>query len=74
MKELFRLQSFREILLLLFFLGFTIGVGYGIYLFSPDTFSYYLIIPSLPAIYIISKGLYKNIPLFINDFKSIYVN
>lgn len=73
MKELFGLKSFQQILLLLFFLGFTIGVLYGIYLFSPDKFRYYSIIPALPALFFISRGLYKNIPFLINDFKSIYV-
>jgi hypothetical protein len=73
MKELFGLKSFQQILLLLFFLGFTIGVLYGIYLFSPDKFRYYSIITALPALFFILRGLYKNIPFLINDFKSIYV-
>jgi hypothetical protein len=71
MKELFRLKSFQQILLLLFFLGFTIGVLYGIYLFSSDKFRYYSIIPALPALFFISRGLYKKSNLFFTDFKSI---
>ena len=71
MKELLRLKSFQQILLLLFFLGFTIGVLYGIYLFSPDKFRSYSIIPSLPALFFISKGLHKNSKLFFMDLKLI---
>lgn len=73
MNELFRLKSFQQILLLLFFLGFTIGVLYGIYLFSSDKFRYYSIIPALPAIFFISRGMYKNSKLFFADFKSITI-
>ena len=73
MKESFGLKSFQQILFLLFFLGLTIGVLFGIYLFSPDKFKYFSIIPSLPAFYIISKGLYKNSNLFFMDLKSITI-
>ena len=69
MKELFRLKSFQQILLLLFFLGFTIGVLYGIYLFSHGKFGSYSIIPSLPALFFISRGLYRNSNLFFMDLK-----
>jgi hypothetical protein len=74
MKEFFRLKSFQQILLLLFFLGFTTGVLYGIYLFSPDKFRSYLIIPSLPALFFILRGLYKNSNLLFMDLKSITTN
>jgi hypothetical protein len=71
MKELFGLKSFQQILLLLFLLGFIFGVLFGIYLFIPDKFKYYSIIPSLPALFFISRGLYKNSNLFFTDLKSI---
>lgn len=71
MKELFGLKSFQQILFLLFLFGFIIGVLFGIYLFSPDKFKYYSIIPSLPALFFISRGLYKNINLFFMDLKLI---
>jgi hypothetical protein len=73
MKELFKLKSFQQILLLLFFLGFTIGVLYGIYLFSPDKFRFYLLIPSIPAFFFISRGLYNKSRLFFADFKSLTI-
>jgi hypothetical protein len=73
MKELFKLKSFQQILLLLFFLGFTIGVLYGIYLFSPDKFRFYLLTPSLPAFFFISRGLYNKSRLFFADFKSLTI-
>jgi hypothetical protein len=73
MKELFGLKSFQQILLLLFLLGLTIGVLFGIYLFIPEKFKYYSIIPSLPAFYFISRGLYKNSNLFFMDIKSITI-
>jgi hypothetical protein len=72
MKELFRLESFHKVLFYMFLIGFTIGFLYGIYVFT-NRLRFYSIIPFLPIIYIIARGLYKNIPLLINDFKSIYV-
>jgi hypothetical protein len=71
MKQLFRLESFQKTILLLFLLGFVIGVLYGIYVFSPGTFRYYLVIPSIPAFFFILRGLYRNTSLFITDFKFI---
>lgn len=71
MKELFGLKSFQQMLLLLFLLGFIFGVLFGIYLFLPEKFKYYLVIPSLPAFYFVSRGLYKNSNLFFMDLKSI---
>ncbi|RTY98401.1 hypothetical protein EKM02_11875 [Flavobacterium sp. RSP49] len=70
MIELFGLKSFQQILLLLFLLSFIFGVLFGIYLFIPDKFKYYSVIPALPAFYIISKGLYQNSTLFFTDLKS----
>ena len=72
MKELFSLKSFQKVLFFLFLTGFIIGVLYGIHIFT-DKLSFYSIIPFLPILYIIIKGLYKNIPFLINDFKLIYV-
>jgi hypothetical protein len=72
MKELFRLKSFHKVFFYMFLIGFTIGFLYGIYVFT-NRLRFYSIIPFLPIIYIIARGLYKNIPLLINDFKSIYV-
>jgi hypothetical protein len=68
MKELFSLKSFQQILLLLFLLGFTIGVLIGIYLFT-GKFKIYFIIPSLPALFYISRELYRNVTSFIVDLK-----
>lgn len=73
MKKLFGLKSFQQMLLLLFLLGFIFGVLFGIYLFIPDKFKYYIIIPSLPALFFISRGLYKNSNLFFMDLKSITI-
>lgn len=69
MKELFGLKSFQQILFLIFFLGLTLGVLVGIYLFNPENFEYYLIIPSFPAFYKIATGLYRNVTLFRVDLK-----
>ena len=73
MKELFRLKSFQKILFFMFAIGFIIGILYGIHVFT-NRLKFYSIIPFLPIMYIIVKGLYKNTPIFIKDFKSIYVN
>jgi hypothetical protein len=70
MNQLFRLESFQKILLFFFLTGFIIGVLYGIHVFF-NKLRYYSIIPFFPVLYIIIKGLYKNIPFFINDFKLI---
>jgi hypothetical protein len=71
MKQIFSLESFQKIFFLMFFLGIVIGALSGIYLFSPDKFKIYSIIPTIPAFYIITKGLYKNGKLFFMDLKSI---
>jgi hypothetical protein len=72
MKELFSLKSFQKILFFMFLLGIIIGTLYGIHIFT-NKLKFYSVIPFLPILYIITKGLYKNIPFLINDFKSIYV-
>jgi len=56
----------------MFLTGIITGTLYGIHIFT-NKLSFYSIIPFLPILYIITKGLYKNIPFLINDFKSIYV-
>ena len=71
MRELFGLESFRRMLLNLFFLGLSFGVIFGIYLFSPETFRFYFLIPIIPVLFLISRGLYSNVPLFMVDLKSI---
>ncbi len=70
MKELLHLKSFQQILLMLFFLGLIIGALLGIYLFNTYKFRFILIFPSVPALYFISRGLYKNCILFFVDIKS----
>ena len=70
MRELFGLKSFQQILFI-FFLGLITGVYIMIYFFNPDKFKFYLIIPSIPALYFIGKGLYKNTTLFFMDLKTI---
>ena len=70
MNELFRLKSFQKILFFMFLIGFIIGTLYGIHIFT-NKLRFYSIMPFLPVIYIIAKGLYKNTPLLIKDFKSI---
>ncbi len=72
MKELLGFKSFQQILLCLFALGFVVGVLYGIYIFS-DKLRYYSIIPFLPVVYFISRGLFKNSRLFFADFKSLTI-
>lgn len=72
MQELFRLQSFQKVFFFMFLIGFTIGTLYGIHSFT-NKLRFYSITPFLPILYIVTKGLYKNIPSLINDFKSIYV-
>lgn len=73
MKELFGLKSFQHILFLLFFLGIIIGVLVMLYFINPDKFRFILLIPSLPALFFISRGLYKNSNLFFMDLKSITI-
>jgi len=70
MNELFEFKSFQKTLLFLFLTGFIIGVLYGIHVFS-NKLRYYSILPFFPVLYFIIKGLYKNIPFLINDFKLI---
>jgi hypothetical protein len=65
------MESFQKIFLLLFLLGIVIGALFGVYFFSPNKFKIYSIIPSVPAFYIITKGLFKNWKLFLIDLKSI---
>ena len=72
MKELFSLKSFQNVLFFMFLIGVIIGVLYGIHIFT-NKLKFYSIIPFLPIMYIIARGLYRNTPLLINDFKSIYV-
>ena len=72
MNELFRLKSFQKVLFFMFLTGLIIGVLFGIHIFT-NKLKFYSIIPFLPVMYIIAKGLYKNTPLLINDFKLIYV-
>ena len=71
MKELFGLKSFQHILFLLFFLGFMMGVLVTLYFINPDKFRFFLLIPSLQALFFISKGLYQNSKLFFMDLKLI---
>ena len=71
MKELFGLKSFQQILFWLFLLGIIIGVFLTLYFINPDKFRFILLLPSLPVVYFISKGLYKNSNLFFVDLKSI---
>ena len=71
MKELFGLKSFQHILCLLFFLGFMIGVLLTLYFINPDKFRFLLLIPSLPSLFFISRGLHKNSKLFFMDLKLI---
>ena len=71
MKELLSLKSFQQILFLLFFLGILIGVLVTLHFINPDKFRFILLLPSLPVLYFISKGLYKNSNLFFMDLKSI---
>jgi hypothetical protein len=70
MKKLFRLKTFQNILFYMFLIGLVIGTLYGVHIFT-NKLRYYSIIPFLPALYIIVKGMYKNVPYFINDFKLI---
>jgi len=72
MKELFRLKSFQKILFFIFLLGIIIGTLYGIHIFT-NKLKFYSILPFLPILYIITKGLIKNIPFLINDFMPIYL-
>jgi hypothetical protein len=73
MKQLFLLKSFQKILFFMFLIGIILGTLYGIHIFT-NKLRFYSILPFVPIMYIITKGLYKNIPFLINDFKSIYVN
>jgi hypothetical protein len=54
----------------MFLIGLVIGILYGVHIFT-NKLRYYSIIPFLPVLYIIVKGMYKNVPYFINDFKLI---
>ncbi len=70
MKKLFRLKTFQNILFYMFLIGLVIGTLYGVHIFT-NKLRYYSIIPFLPVLYIIVKGMYKNVPYFINDSKLI---
>lgn len=72
MNEIFRLKSFQKIMFFMFLTGIIIGTLYGIHIFT-NKLRFYSVLPFLPVVYIIIKGLYKNTPILINDFKSIYV-
>ena len=71
MKELLSLRSFQQILFWLFLLGIIIGVLLTQYFINPDKFNFILVLPSVPCVYFISKGLYKNSNLFFTDLKLI---
>lgn len=69
MRELVRLRSFQQILFWLFLLGIIIGGLLVAYLIKPEKFNITLLLPSIPALFFISRGLYKNSILFFADFK-----
>jgi hypothetical protein len=71
MKELVRLRSFQQILFWLFLFGVIIGGLLAAYLIKPEKFNITLLLPSIPALFFILRGLYKNSNLFIADFKLI---
>ena len=71
MRELLSLKSFQHILFLLFFLGIIFGVLVTLYFIKPDKFRFFLIIPSLSALFFISQKLHKNSNLFFKDLKLI---
>lgn len=70
MNELFELKSFQNILFYMFLIGIVIGTLYGVHTLTNKLW-YYSILPFFPVLYFIIKGLYKNIPFLINDFKLI---
>lgn len=72
MKELLKLKSFQKVMFYMFLTGIVLGTFYGIHIFT-NNLRFYSIMPFLPVIYIIVKGFYKNTPLLIEDFKSIYL-
>jgi hypothetical protein len=74
MKELLTLKSFQQILLWLFLLGIVIGGLSTAYFINPDKFSIWLLIPSLPALFFILRGLYKNSKLVLADLKSLRIS
>jgi hypothetical protein len=74
MKELLTLKSFQQILLWLFLLGILIGGLSTAYFINPDKFSIWLLIPSLPALFFILRGLYKNNKLVLADLKSLRIS
>ena len=71
MIELFGLKSFQQILFWLFLVGIIIGFLLTLYFINRDKFRLILLLPSLPVLYFISKGLYKNSNSFFMDLKSI---
>ncbi|WP_426064773.1 hypothetical protein [Flavobacterium sp. DSP2-3-1] len=71
MIELSGLKSFQQILFWLFLVGIIIGVLLTLYFINQDKFRLILLLPSLPVLYFISKGLYKNSNSFFMDLKSI---
>lgn len=70
MKELFELKSFQKILFCMFLIGIVIGTLYGVHTLTNKLW-YYSILPFLPVLYIIVKGMYKNISFFVKDFELI---
>lgn len=71
MKELVRLRSLQQLLFWLFLFGVIIGGLLAAYLIKPEKFNIVLLLPSIPALFFISRGLYKNSILFFADFKLI---
>jgi nitric oxide reductase large subunit len=71
MKELVRLRSFQHILFWLFLFGVLIGGLLAAYLIKPEKFNISLLLPSIPALFFISRALYKNSNLFFTYFKLI---
>jgi hypothetical protein len=71
MEKLVCLKSFQKILFWLFLLGIVIGGVVTAYFINPDKFRIWLLLPSLPALFFISRGLHQNSKLFFIDFKTI---
>jgi Kef-type K+ transport system membrane component KefB len=71
MKELFGLKSFQQILSGLFLLGIIIGATVASTIANSDNFKLtnFVLLFMVP-LFFISRGIYKNVHLFIRDAKN----
>lgn len=58
-------------MLWLFLMGIILGVLVTIYILKQEKFAISIVIPFIPALYFITKGLYINSKLFIKEITAV---